>query len=138
MVSKKLNKPTTRSSNLEIWGSDKFSSITIFIESKGFICDRVTNKQNFGKLLRISIWSRALLRVHVSQADGRLLLLDVQFLGLLAGDRNCGYIAAATRSPIVLATNKGPAVSGTQEEAEKPVRNVTAAIKKMQVRRSRV
>ena len=31
------------------------------------------------------------LRVHVSQADGRLLLLDVQALGLFAGDRNCGY-----------------------------------------------
>ena len=29
--------------------------------------------------------------VHVSQADGRLLLLDVQALGFFAGGRNSGY-----------------------------------------------
>ena len=33
--------------------------------------------------------------------------------------------AAATRSARVLATSKGQAVSGKQEEAEKPVRKVT-------------
>ena len=47
-------------------------------------------------------------------------------------------IAAATRSPRVLATSKGPTVSGMQEEAEKPVRKVTAAMKKTRVGRSRV
>ena len=47
-------------------------------------------------------------------------------------------IAAATRSPRALATSKGPTVSGEQEEAEKPVRKVMAAIKKTQVGRSRV
>ena len=45
-------------------------------------------------------------------------------------------IAAATRSPRVLATSKGPTVSGKQEEAEKSVRNVTAAMKKTRVGRS--
>ena len=39
-------------------------------------------------------------------------------------------IAAATRSPRVLATSKGPTMSGMQEEAVKPERNVTAAMKK--------
>ena len=47
-------------------------------------------------------------------------------------------IAAATRSPRALATSKGPTVSGKQEEAEKPVRKVTAAMKKTRVGRSRV
>ena len=44
-------------------------------------------------------------------------------------------IAATTRSPGVLATSKFPAVSGTQEEAEKLVRTVTAAMKKTRVGR---
>ena len=35
------------------------------------------------------IW--APLRVHVTQADGRLLLLDVQALRLFAGDQISGY-----------------------------------------------
>ena len=39
---------------------------------------------------------------------------------------------------IALATSKGPTVSGKQEEAEKPVRKVTAAMKKTRVGRSRV
>ena len=47
-------------------------------------------------------------------------------------------IAAATRSPRVLATTKGLIVLGTQEEAEKPVRKGTAAMKKTWVRRSQV
>ena len=67
---------------------------------------------------------RAPLRVHVSQADGRLLLLDVQ--------------AAATRSPRVLTTSKGLTVSGKQEEAEKPVKKVTAEMKKTWVGRLQV
>ena len=46
-------------------------------------------------------------------------------------------IAAATRSPRVLATSKGLTVSGTQEEAKKPVRKVMAAMKKTRVRRLR-
>ena len=41
--------------------------------------------QTFGK------HNQAPLRVHVSQADGWLLFLDKQALGLIAGDRNCGY-----------------------------------------------
>ena len=45
-------------------------------------------------------------------------------------------IAAATRSPRVLATSKGLTVSGTQVEAEKPVRKVTSAMKKTRVGRS--
>ena len=45
-------------------------------------------------------------------------------------------IAAATRSPRILATSKGQTVSGTQEEAIKPVRKVPAAMKKMWARRS--
>ena len=44
-------------------------------------------------------------------------------------------IAAATRSPRVLATSKGQTVSGTQEVAIKPVRKVPAAMKKTWVRR---
>ena len=47
-------------------------------------------------------------------------------------------IAAATRSYRVLATSKGPTMLGTQKEAEKPVRKLTAAMKKMWVRRLRV
>ena len=47
-------------------------------------------------------------------------------------------IAAATRSPRVLATSKGPTVLGNQKEAEKPVRKVMAAMKKTLVGRWRV
>ena len=47
-------------------------------------------------------------------------------------------IAAVTRSPRVLATSKGLTVSGMQEEAEKPVRKVMAAMKKTRVGRLRV
>ena len=49
---------------------------------------------------------------------------------MFAGDQNCGY-----RSPRVLAASKGPIVLGTQEEAEYPVRKVTAAKRKTRVRR---
>ena len=42
-------------------------------------------------------------------------------------------IATATKSPRVLATSKGPTMSGKQEEAKNPVRKVTAAMKKTRV-----
>ena len=47
-------------------------------------------------------------------------------------------IAAATRSPRVLATSKGLTMLDTQEETEKPVRKVMAAMKKKWVQRLRV
>ena len=47
-------------------------------------------------------------------------------------------MAAATRSPRVLAISKGTTMSGMQEEAEKPLRKVMAAMKKTQVGRLRV
>ena len=52
--------------------------------------------------------SRAALQVHVSQADGRLFLLEVQALGLFAGAlaTEIVAIAAATRSPGVLSLNR--------------------------------
>ena len=71
----------------------------------------------------------------VSQADGWLLLLDVQALGLAT---ETVAIATATRSPRVLTTSKGLTVSGKQEEAEKPVKKVTAEMKKTWVGRLQV
>ena len=44
-------------------------------------------------------------------------------------------IEAATRSLRALATSKGPTVSGKQEEAQKPVRKVTAVMKEDAVRK---
>ena len=63
------------------------------------------NETSYSQLFNVqkSSISRAPLRVHVSQADGRLLFQDVQALGLLAGDRNCGY-SSRSQVPRILAT----------------------------------
>ena len=74
--------------------------------------------------------------MRVKQMDGYSYWMYRLWVCLQAAETVA--IAAATRSPRALATSKGPTVSGKQEEAGKPVRKVTAAMKKTRVGRSRV
>ena len=60
--------------------------------------------------------------MSVKQMGGYSYWMDRLWVCLLA--TKILTIAAATRSPRVLATSKGPTVSGMQEEAQKPVRKV--------------
>ena len=72
--------------------------------------------------------------MSVKQMDGNSFWMYRLWVCLLA--TKIVALAAATRSPRELATSKG--LTGTQEDAEKPVRKVTAAMKKAWVGWSQV